>query len=157
MTNFEKENFMGEALKEAKRAYRKNEIPIGAVIVKDGKIIARGHNTREKSKNAINHAEILVINKACKKLKNWRLLDCDLYVTVEPCLMCLGALYNARIKKLYYGAKNKSNGDVVVDYNKTIQNHKIDVESGVCDEDAKSLMASFFKTQNSDKKINFYK
>jgi tRNA(adenine34) deaminase len=149
MSDFEKEKFMLEALKEAGRAYQKNEIPIGAVIVKDGKVIAKGHNTREKSKRATSHAEILAINKACKKLKNWRLLDCDLYVTVEPCLMCLGALYNARIRKLYYGAENKSNGEVAIDYNATIQNHRIEVEGGVCGEEAKSLMSSFFKKQKS--------
>ena len=148
MTNDDIDRFMGEALKEASRAYQKKEIPIGAVIVKDGKIIARAHNKREKTKNALSHAEVLVINKACKRLKNWRLIDCDIFVTVEPCIMCLGALFNSRIRKLYFGAPNKSNG-VVIDYNTTIQNHKIEAIGGVKENEAKLLMARFFKESKS--------
>ena len=94
---------MDIALNEAKKAYKMGEIPIGAIIVKNGEVIAKGYNKRERSKNATHHAEILAITKACKKLNNWRLGDCDIFVTVEPCLMCMGALYNARVKSLYYG------------------------------------------------------
>ena len=91
------EKFMKSALKEAKKAFDIEEIPVGAVIVKDGKIIARAHNSKETSNNACNHAEILAIQKACKKLNAWRLIGCEMYVTLEPCPMCAGALINSRI------------------------------------------------------------
>ena len=92
------EKFLKLALKEATKSYLQNEVPIGAVVVKDGKVIAKAHNTRNKTQNAINHAEVLAIAKACKKLKSWRLDTCDIYVTMEPCPMCAGAILNARIK-----------------------------------------------------------
>ena len=104
------EKFMKEALKEAKKAYDKEEIPVGAVIVKEGKIIARAHNSKEISKNAVSHAEILAIQKACKKLESWRLLDCEMYVTLEPCPMCAGAIINARISKIYIGTDDEKTG-----------------------------------------------
>ena len=97
------EKFMKEALKEAKKALDKEEVPVGAVIVKDGKIIARAHNVKETKRNAICHAEILAVQRACKKLGAWRLVDCEMYVTLEPCPMCAGALINSRIKKVYIG------------------------------------------------------
>ena len=99
----EKIFFMKEALKEAQKAYEKKEIPVGAVIVKNHKIIARAHNLKENKKMATGHAEILAIQKACKKLKAWRLTDCEIYVTLEPCAMCAGAIIQARIQKLYIG------------------------------------------------------
>ena len=99
-----KEKFMKEAIKEAKKAYDKAEVPIGAVIVKDDKIIARAHNLRECKNQAIAHAEIFAIEKACKKLGAWRLENCDMYVTLEPCPMCAGAILNARVRNLYIGA-----------------------------------------------------
>ena len=99
-----KEKFMKEALKEAKKAYNKLEVPVGAIIVKDGKIIARAYNQKENKKDTTNHAEILAIKKASKKLESWRLLDCDMYVTLEPCSMCAGALIQSRIRKVYIGA-----------------------------------------------------
>ena len=105
-----KEKFMKEALKEAKKAYEKDEIPVGAVIVKDNKIIARAHNLKESKNNSICHAEILAIQKACKKLNSWRLLDCEMYVTLEPCSMCAGALINSRIKKVYIGTADEKTG-----------------------------------------------
>ena len=95
----DKEKFMKEALKEAKKAYEKLEVPVGAVIVSNGKIIARAHNLKESKKDTTKHAEILAIEKASKKLEAWRLLDCEMYVTLEPCSMCAGAIINARIKK----------------------------------------------------------
>ena len=101
--------YMKEALKEAKKAYKKNEVPVGAVIVKDGVIIARAHNLRESKENAIAHAEILCIQKACKKLNSWRLDNALLYVTLEPCAMCSGALSQARIGKVIFGAKDLKN------------------------------------------------
>ena len=94
-----KEKFMKEALKQAKKAYDKLEVPVGAVIVKDGKIIARAYNQKEEKNDTTNHAEIMAIKKASKKLNSWRLLDCDMYVTLEPCSMCAGALIQSRIRK----------------------------------------------------------
>lgn len=140
-----KEYFMELALEQAKIAYKKREIPIGCVIVKNGKVIAKAYNTREKSKSAIAHAEILAIDKACKKVKNWRLEDSDIFVTVEPCLMCMGAILNARIKNVYYGAKNTSMTNVDIDYSKSILNHKVNVVAGVKEEECASLLKSFFK------------
>ena len=103
----EKEIFMKEALKEAKKAYDKLEIPVGAIIVKDGKIIARAHNQKETKCDTTNHAEILAIQKASKKLNSWRLIDCEMYVTLEPCSMCAGAIINSRIKKVYIGTMDE--------------------------------------------------
>lgn len=139
------EYFMELALEQAKIAYKKREIPIGCVIVKNGKVIAKAYNTREKSKSAIAHAEVLAINKACKKVKNWRLEGSDIFVTVEPCLMCMGAILNARIKNVYYGAKNTSMANVEIDYSKSILNHKVNVVAGVKEEECASLLKSFFK------------
>lgn len=121
-------NFMNEALKEAKKAKLENEIPIGAVIVIDGKIVARGHNKREKSQNALHHAEIIAIDKACRKLKSWRLEDATIYVTLEPCPMCAGAIANARIKQVVYGAKDKSSNDNLCEIilSSTRLNHKVE-------------------------------
>ena len=104
------EKFMKEALKEAKKAYDKLEIPVGAVIVRDNKIIARAHNLKELKQDTTKHAEILAIKKASKKLNNWRLTDCEIYVTLEPCPMCAGAIINSRIKKVYIGAKDLKTG-----------------------------------------------
>ena len=96
--------FMNAALDEAKKAAKKCEVPIGAVIVRGGKIIARAHNLRERRRNALGHAEVIAISRACKRLKSWRLDDCVMYVTLEPCSMCMGAAINARIKTIYFGA-----------------------------------------------------
>ena len=106
--------FMDEALKQAEKALKKQEVPIGAVVVKDGKIISTGYNCRERKQNAIKHAEIIAIEKASKKLKSWRLEDCEIYITLEPCPMCAGAILNARIKKAYYGAKEKTSDDDIL-------------------------------------------
>ena len=103
-------NPMKKATSQGYKAYSQEEIPIGCVIVRDGKVIASAHNTREQSQIATHHAEILAIQKACKKLKSWRLDDCDLYVTLEPCPMCAGAIMNARIKNLYYAVTDVDSG-----------------------------------------------
>ena len=143
-----KEKFMKEALKEAKKAYEKLEVPVGAVIVKDGKIIARGHNLKETKKDTTEHAEIIAIEKASKKLGVWRLLDCEMYVTLEPCSMCAGAMINSRIKKLYIGALDKKTGAVgsvlnlLEDYK---FNHNIEVEKGILKEDCEKILKDFFK------------
>lgn len=144
----EKEKFMKIALAEAKKAFDKEEIPVGAVIVKDGKIIARAHNTKEITKDATCHAEILAIKKACKKLGAWRLLDCEMYVTLEPCPMCAGALINSRIKKLYIGADDNKTGacgsvlNLLQDYK---FNHKIEVDKYILKEECEALLKDFFK------------
>ena len=144
-----KENrFMKQALREAEKAYTKEEVPIGAVIVKDDKIIARAHNLRETNKQACAHAEILAIQKACKKLSAWRLEDCDMYVTLEPCPMCAGAIINARIKKIYFGAMDPKSGAVgsklnlIEDYK---FNHTVKVESGINEEDCSNILKNFFQ------------
>jgi len=96
------------AIIQAQKAAKRGEIPIGAVIVRSGKVISKAHNMREKKQNALYHAEVLAIMRACKKLKSWRLDDCEMYVTIEPCQMCMGAITNARLKTVYFGAGTKS-------------------------------------------------
>ena len=102
------EKFLNEALKEARKAYKKDEIPVGCVIVYDGNIVARGHNLRESKQSSLMHAEIMAVDRACKYFNSWRLDDCVMYVTLEPCMMCLGAIIESRIKKVVYGTKNNS-------------------------------------------------
>ena len=143
-----KDQFMKSALIEAEKARKKNEVPIGAVIVKDGKIISKGYNQREKKQNALLHAEVIAINKACKKLKSWRLNGCDIYITLEPCLMCFGAILNARIKNLYYGAYDKSGSSISANatlFEKSILNHKTNVEGGILEDDCSKILSDFFK------------
>ena len=151
------EKFMKEALKEAKKAYDKKEVPIGAVIVKDDKIIARAHNLRETKKQAIAHAEILAIEKACKKIGAWRLEGCDMYVTLEPCVMCAGAIINARIKNLYIGTMDEKGGAVGSKINilKDIKlNHVVEVESGICMDECSQILKDFFKELRMGEKYN---
>ena len=150
----EKEKFMELAIKEAKKAWTKNEVPIGAVIVKDGNVIARGYNLRESKQNSIKHAEIIAIDKACRKLENFRLEGCDLYVTVEPCLMCAGAIIQSRIRKVYFGARDEKYGAVasVANAFDIKSNHKVEFEEGICKEECESLMKEFFKEIRARKK-----
>ena len=143
-----KEFYMKEALKEAKKAKAKLEVPIGAIIVKNDKIIARAHNLRESKKNAIAHAEILAIQKACKKLEAWRLNDCDMYVTLEPCAMCAGAIINSRIHKIYIGAiepKSGASGSKINLFEDYKYNHVVEYETGILEEECRNLLQSFFK------------
>ena len=143
-----KDKFMKEALKEAKKAYDKLEVPVGAVIVKDGKIIARAHNLKETKFDTTKHAEILAIQKASKKLNSWRLLDCEMYVTLEPCSMCAGALINSRIKKVYIGANDEKTGAVGSVFNLLEDytfNHKVEIESGILKEECENILTEFFK------------
>ena len=152
-----KEKFMKEAIKEAKKAYDKAEVPIGAVIVKDDKIIARAHNLRECKNQAIAHAEIFAIEKACKKLGAWRLENCDMYVTLEPCPMCAGAILNARVRNLYIGAmepKFGAAGSKLNLFKDFVFNHTVNVETGLLADDALKLMQDFFKQLRKNKKIN---
>lgn len=136
---------MKMAIKEAQKAFSADEIPVGAVIVKDGKIIARGYNCREKRQIATKHAEIIAIEKACKKLGSWRLEDCEMYVSLEPCPMCLGACVNARLKTVYYGAKQTSSDDnlsqAIASSNRL--NHKVNLML-LEDEQASKLLTQFF-------------
>ncbi|MBQ5321044.1 MAG: tRNA adenosine(34) deaminase TadA [Oscillospiraceae bacterium] len=148
------EIFMREALKEAAKAAKKGETPVGAVIVRDGKIIARAHNLREKKKNALQHAEVLAINKACKLLGGWRLIGCSLYVTLEPCPMCAGAIINSRIERVVFGASDKKAGSCgsVVNLFELPYNHKPKVISGVLEENCGSILTEFFKALRRNKK-----
>lgn len=151
----DKEKFMKEALKEAKKAYEKLEVPVGAVIVKDGIIIARAHNLKETKKDTTKHAEILAIEKASKKLGAWRLLDCEMYVTLEPCSMCAGAMINARIKKLYIGAldeKTGAAGSVLNLFEDYKFNHSVEVEKGIMKENCEKNLKDFFKDLRKIKK-----
>ena len=143
-----KEYFMKEALKEAKKAYKKKEVPVGVVIVKDDKIIARAYNQKEMKNSPIKHAEIIAIEKACKNLNNWRLNDCEMYVTLEPCPMCAGAIINSRIKKVYIGAIQEKTGacgskvDLIEEYKTET---KIDMEFGILKDKCLNLVQEFFK------------
>lgn len=139
--------FMNLALNEAKKAYKKEEVPVGAVIVKDNIVIAKAHNLREKDKSSLSHAEILCIKKACKKLQSWRLEGCDMYVTLEPCAMCAGALTQARINKVYIGAKDHKNGCVgsianILDINTT---HKVKYQYLNNNKECSNIISEFFK------------
>ena len=139
---------MKEALKEAKKAYNKLEIPVGALIVKNGKIIARAHNQKETKCDTTKHAEILAIQKASKKLNSWRLIDCEMYVTLEPCSMCAGAIINSRIKKVYIGTKDEKTGAVGSKLNLFEDytfNHKVDFEIGILQQECENILKQFFK------------
>lgn len=146
--------YMIEALKEAKKAYDINEVPVGCVIVKDNKIIARAHNKRETSQTTTAHAEILTINKACKKIGSWRLNDCDMYVTLEPCSMCSGAIIQSRIKNLYFGAYDEKTGACgsVLNLFSYQFNHKVNVFSEVNKIECEEIIKKFFKKLRDDKK-----
>ncbi len=150
------EKFMKEALKEAEKAYKKLEVPVGAVIVKDGKIIARGHNQKETKTDTTKHAEIIAIQKASKKLKAWRLLDCEMYVTLEPCAMCAGAIINSRIKKVYIGTKDNKTGAVgsVLNLFEDFKfNHKVESEIGLMQEECEKILKQFFKELRLSKNV----
>lgn len=138
--------FMKEALRQAKRAFDIGETPIGAVIVKDGKIISRAYNKRETKKNALQHAEIAAIDKACKRLGGWRLCGCDIYVTLEPCPMCAGAIVQARIDNVYFGAYDNKAGSFgsVCDISGLLP-HKVNAVGGILENDSKAILKQFFE------------
>ena len=138
------QKFMKEALKEAQKAYDKLEIPVGAVIVKNGKIISRAHNLKETKQTAIAHAEILAIQKANKKLNNWRLADCDIYVTLEPCDMCMGAILSSRIKNIYIGTLDPKKKEKI-DINKYKEEYDTNIEYGIMQEKSEEILKNFFK------------
>lgn len=150
----EQEKFMKLAIKEAEKAKNKDEVPIGAIVVQDGKVVSRGYNLRESKQNSLNHAEIIAIDRACKKLRNFRLENCDLYVTVEPCLMCAGAIVQSRIKKVYFGARDEKYGAVtsVANAFEIKSNHKVEFEEGICKMECEQLVKNFFKELRDKKK-----
>ena len=153
----DKEKFMQEALKEARKAYDKLEVPVGCVIVKEGKVVARAHNLKETALDTTKHAEMIAIQKASKKLKAWRLLDCDMYVTLEPCSMCAGAIINSRIRNLYIGAldeKTGAAGSVLNLFEDFTFNHKVTVEIGIMKEECEKILKDFFKELRKMKKQN---
>ena len=149
------ESFMNQAVKQAKKAYDKLETPIGCVIVHEDKIIARGYNKRNMKKNTLAHAEILAINKASKVLGDWRLEDCTMYVTLEPCPMCAGAIVQARIPRVVIGSMNPKAGCAGSVLNLLQQdglNHQVEVTKGVLAEECSGLMTSFFRELRKKKK-----
>ena len=150
------EYYMKEALKEARKAYEKGEVPVGAVIVKNEEIIARAHNLKEIKKDTTKHAEILAIQKASKKLEAWRLEECKMYVTLEPCTMCAGAMINSRIKKVVIGTLDQKTGacgsvlNLFEDYK---FNHKVEYKVGVLQKECEEILKEFFKDLRKTKKI----
>ena len=146
MEDFEK--YMLEALKEASLAALEDEVPIGCVIVKDGEIIAKAHNQRDKTNNPLGHAEVLAIKKASEILKDWQLVNCELYVTIEPCLMCAGAIIQSRIKRVIYGAPDLKGGAFGSSINvleASNINHYPEVVKGVLEEECTSIIKKYFK------------
>ena len=139
--------FMEKALEQARKAAALGEVPVGAVIVYNDDIISTGYNKREANKSAIYHAEIEAIDSACQKLKSWRLLDCNLYVTLEPCPMCAGAIINSRIKRVIFGAKDDKAGSCgsVINLFDLPYNHRPQVISGVMENECQDLLSNFFK------------
>ena len=144
------EKYMREALKEAKKSLLSDDVPVGAVIVLNNKIISRGHNMKEKNNDPTQHAEIIAIKKATKKLNDWYLKDCIMYVTMEPCLMCIGALIQSRIKKIVYGIKNDKFGYVdSIDniLSNKQNNHIVEAKGNILANESKILVQNFFKTK----------
>jgi len=141
-------SFMKEALSEAKKAFDKGEVPVGAVIVREGRIISRGHNLKETTKNPVKHAEIVAIEEACRVVGDWRLTDCELFVTLEPCIMCCGAIVQARIGKVYFGAADPKAGAVVSLYrifDDERLNHRVLYEGGILADECSLIMREFFR------------
>lgn len=144
------EKFMKEAIKEAKKCLLNEDVPIGAVITCGGKIISRAYNKKEWKNCATYHAEIIAIEKACLKVKNFRLNECSIYVTKEPCMMCLGAILSARIKSIYFGAYDKKYGTGDLAQNNNF-NHKSEIIGGICQKECEELLSNFFKKVRNEK------
>ena len=147
-------HYMQGALEHAKKAHNINEVPVGAVIVKDNKIIAGAHNQLIHNSDPTGHAEIIAIREAAKINGNYRLVDCDMFVTLEPCLMCLGAIFNARINRLFFGAYDKKTGvceSVLSLANNKLLNHHCSVQGGILEEESKALLQKFFREKRQKK------
>lgn len=151
MTDFE---LMGLALEEARKAAALGEVPVGAVVARRGEVVAAAHNTRETEKNALHHAELLAIDAACKKLGGWRLHRCDLYVTLEPCPMCAGALINSRMKTVYYGAPDPKAGSCgsMINLFALPYNHQPALVSGVLEQECADILRNFFRELRKKRK-----
>lgn len=150
------EKYMKAAIREAKKAAAINEVPIGCIIVYQDKIIARGYNRRIVDKNVLSHAEIIAIRKACKKIGDWRLEDCTMYVTLEPCPMCAGAIVQARIPKVVMGCRNPKAGcagSVLDILHQPGLNHQVETETGILEEECSKLLKNFFKTLRQTKEM----
>lgn len=151
------EKYMRAAIKEAKKAYALEEVPIGCVIVRDGKIIARGYNRRNTDKNTLAHAELTAIKKASKKCGDWRLEDCTMYVTLEPCQMCAGAIVQSRMKKVVIAAMNPKAGcagSVLNLLQMAAFNHQVEIERGLLEEECSTMLSTFFRDLREKKKKN---
>ena len=148
-------DFMLRAIELAQKAYEMGEVPVGAVVVKDNKIIGEGYNFRESRQSALGHAEIMAIDAACKTLGSWRLEDCTLYVTMEPCIMCTGAIINSRISNVYFGAYDQKAGCAGTLYNLPEDerfNHRAKVVGGVMENECANLLSDFFKQKREKQK-----
>jgi len=152
----DKFDFMRLALEQAKISADEGEVPVGAVIVKNGEVVSFGRNRRETEKNALCHAEIEAINNACKALGGWRLWECEMFVTLEPCPMCAGAIINSRLKKITYGAKDRKNGAVesVTEMFILPFTHKPETEGGVLEKECSDMLSGFFKNLREQKANN---
>ncbi len=149
------EQYMAAAINEARKAEKYGEIPIGCIIVCDDEIVGRGHNLRERIPDATAHAEIIAIRDACQQLGRWRLNGCTLYVTVEPCPMCAGAIVHSRIDRLVYGADDNKTGAVYSIMNITTHpalNHEVEIRAGVCEETCRDLVKKFFRKRRTEDK-----
>lgn len=151
------EKFMQKALNEAKKAFANDEVPIGAVVVKDGKIIAKGYNKIELKQDPTAHAEIIALAAAAKKIGTWRLDNCELFVSVEPCVMCLGACFQARVKRIVFGAGDSRYGAIsnnkYVETAKNAYMRKPEIVGGVCQEECKNLLQTFFRRIRSENRV----
>lgn len=145
--------YMMEAIRLAKISEAEGEVPVGAVVVKNGEIVGKGRNRREYGKNALYHAELEAIDNACKEIGGWRLWDCDLYVTLEPCPMCAGAVINSRIKRVYFGAYDNKAGSFgsVINFNMLPYNHKPEIYGGIMELECSQMLTDFFKKLRENK------
>lgn len=146
----DKIKFMKEALKRAKKGLAQGEVPVGAVIVHEGRVVSSGYNRRTKTQTAISHAEMYAIDRACKKFGSWRLPECDLYVTLEPCPMCMGAALNARVRKIYFGAYEQKGCSMTAELAASnLLNHTLEVEGGVLEEECSEVLSGFFRSMRA--------
>ena len=146
----DKIKFMKEALKRAKKGLAQGEVPVGAVIVHEGRVVSSGYNRRTKTQTAISHAEMYAIDRACKKFGSWRLPECDLYVTLEPCPMCMGAALNARVRKIYFGAYEQKGRSMTAELAASnLLNHTLEVEGGVPEEECSEVLSGFFRSMRA--------
>ncbi len=150
------EKFMQLAVEQAKKAYQIGEVPIGAVVIKDGEVAGAGYNRRETGKNALYHAELMAIDEACRKLGGWRLWQCELYVTLEPCPMCAGAIINSRLRRIVYGCDDYKAGSVksVINLFELPYNHKPEYIGGVLADECSAMLSDFFRELRERKKID---